>query len=164
MKLFPLLLVGVLLFAAVPHVPAIPQTVGGIFVNAGGNPRSLPVEDWFKEPGNWKVDTLPQASWSELPTERVLQAPGQVFGFPAESMRVIPSQAGEIQAVVVHFSAEGAKLTASELLKRVARNVGASTGASAVKGKEGQLSFTGKEYTVVLEASQSGSVIATLKR
>ncbi|MEZ0276704.1 MAG: hypothetical protein ACAH88_17480, partial [Roseimicrobium sp.] len=95
MKLIPLLLMAAL-FSAVPHLPAIPQTVGGLFVNASGNPRHLPVEDWFKDPKNWELSTLPKASWLSgiVPGGRMLPDPGQVFGFTADHLAVNSSEAG----------------------------------------------------------------------
>lgn len=164
MKLLSLILAGVFCTAAASHLQAIPQTIGGIFITANGNPRHLPIEDWFKEPAHWQLSTLPEAPWSSDTSGRLLPNPGDVFGFPASTVKVVSSEAGAIQAVVVQFSAEATKVAPSELLKRLARNVGANTGAADGKGREGQITFAGKEYTVVLEAWKSGTVIATFKR
>ena len=167
MKLIPLLLVAALSLAAVPYLPAIPQTVGGIFANAAGNSRHLPVEDWFKDPKNWELSTLPKVPWimGTVPMGRLLADPGQVFGFTADNLVVNSSEAGpEILSAVVQFSADKAKVPAPDLLKRLSRTVAAFTGASEVKDKDGSLSFTGKEFTVTLKQWQSGKVTATLKR
>ncbi|QIF05365.1 hypothetical protein [Roseimicrobium sp. ORNL1] len=166
MKFLLLLLAGAFLFAA-PNLPAIPQTVGGIFLNASGNPRRLPIEDWFKEPGHWQLSTLPQVPWimGTVPTGRMLNDPGQVFGFTADNVTVNSSETGpEIISVAVGFSADKTKVAGPDLLKRLSRNVAAFTGAPEVRLKDGDLSFVGKEYTVVLKEWKSGAVTATLKR
>jgi hypothetical protein len=167
MKLLLVLLAGVFLTVTASRVAAIPQTVGGLFMNANGNPRHLPVEDWFKEPGHWQLSKLPQVPWimGTDSTGRMLNEPGQVFGFIADNVVVNNSETGpEIVSVAVQFSAEKAKVPRADLLKRLSRTVTTFTGATEEKLSDGGLSFTGKEYTVVLKEWKSGVVIATLKR
>lgn len=167
MKLVPLLLAGVLLTTFSPCVVAIPQSVGGLFLNASGNPRHLPVEDWFKEPGHWELAKLPQVPWimGTDSTGRMLNDPGQVFGFTAENLVVNSSHPGqEIVSVVIQFKPETAKVAASDLLKRLSRTVAVATGGAEEKLKDGGVSFTSKAYTVVLKQWQSGMVTATLKK
>ncbi|RBP37315.1 hypothetical protein DES53_11453 [Roseimicrobium gellanilyticum] len=167
MKLLPLLLAGVFFTAVAPRVAAIPQSVGGLFLNASGNPRHLPIEDWFKEAGHWQLSKLPQVPWimGTDSTGRMLNDPGQVFGFAADNVVVNNSETGpEITSVAVQFSAEKTKVPRSDLLKRLSRTVATFTGAAEQKLTDGGLSFAGKEYTVVLKEWKSGAVIATLKR
>lgn len=167
MKFLPLLLAGVFVIVAATRLAAIPQTVGGLFINASGNPRHLPVEDWFKEPGNWQLSKLPQVPWimGTDSTGRMLNDPGQVFGFAADNVVVNNSETGsEIVSVAVQFSAEKAKVPRADLLKRLSRTVATFTGATGEKLSDGGLSFAGKEYRVVLKEWKSGVVIATLKR
>jgi hypothetical protein len=167
MKLLPLLLAGVFFTAAVPHLPAIPQSVGGIFINANGNPRHLPIEDWFKDPKNWDLSTLPKVPWimGTDSTGRMVNDPGEVFGFTAENAAVTSSPTGgEIVSVLIQYKPEKAKVPGSDLLKRLSRTVAAFTGAAEEKRKDGGLSFAGKEYSVVLKQWPSGLVTATLKR
>jgi hypothetical protein len=167
MKFLFVLLAGVFFTVTASRVAAIPQTIGGLFINASGNPRHLPVEDWFKEPGHWQLSKLPQVPWimGTNSSGRMLNDPGPVFGFTADNVVVNNSETGpEIVSVAVQFSAEKAKVPRADLLKRLSRTVAAFTGATEEKLTDGGLSFAGKEYTVVLKEWKSGAVIATLKR
>ena len=167
MKLIPLLLVAALSLSAVPYLPAIPQTVGGLFSNASGNPRHLPVEDWFKDPKHWELSTLPKVPWimGTDSTGRMLRDPGQVFGFTADHLVVNSSNAGaDLTSVVLQFKPDTANVPGPDLLKRLSRTVAAFTGAPEVRNEDGGLSFASKEFTVTLKQWKSGMVTATLKR
>ena len=135
---------------------AIPQSVGGAFINAANNPGNVPLEEWFRDTKHWEPGSTLPGPWvsGSVPTGMMLSHPGAVFGITAGSAVVTRNDKGGIVSVVVFYDAESARIAGSELQKRLARAVALFTGADG----------RAAGYTVTLKQTHAGAVTATLAR
>lgn len=164
MRSFTGQLFGWIAALAVTQALAIPTNFGG-FINARGNERRLPVEEWFRDAKRWLAGADLPGTWSSSaadPARLTLEHPGAVFGIAARSVMVLRDPAGAVKEVVATYDETTSKKPRPALLSSLRRNIGVFTGATARKQADGGEAFSGDGVTVILTAS--GGVSAKIIR
>lgn len=141
---------------------AIPQTVGG-FLGAVGNPKHLPIEEWFKVLSNWDPGAFVPGTWATLSSEATkmsMDKPGPVFGVSACSATITRDANGLITEVQVVFDAETSKIPKSDLLKRIKAN--AALFATASKQADNVFSIEG--MNIQLTPAGADRIVASMTR
>lgn len=165
MKVQLLLLAACLLLAS-PALQAIPQSIGGLFLNASNNPRRLPVEEWFREATHWEPGAPLPGPWvsGTESSGLMLRDPGPVFGIQADSVTVTRDDQKRILEVTVYYTDGVSKIAKADLFKRVSRSVALFNGGNLKKTSTGSELHSGKDFSIALHSPNPGAVVATLKR